>query len=322
MTRFDISNYQGTVTRNIKFAGVGLHTGKLVELDVLPASPNTGIQFMRTDVPNPQPILAHPDNITSTTLCTTIGNQNYSISTIEHLMAAFAGLGIDNALVKVNACELPILDGSAAPFVDKLNEVGIQIQSTKRRVIIPKRVLEVRNGDQYMRLEPLEDTPRDQAKNPQLDISCSIDFPFSKVIGQQKITVNFSRRNFMDLCEARTFCHVDDVSMMRKKGLAQGGSLDNAVVVNHEKVMNNDGLRYDDEFVRHKLLDCIGDLALLGGRLTGRLTLHKAGHGLHAQFTKKILEENTCTTIPCNFDDKRVNAVEGMGLAAMAKNEP
>ncbi|NRA44346.1 MAG: UDP-3-O-[3-hydroxymyristoyl] N-acetylglucosamine deacetylase [Oligoflexales bacterium] len=322
MTRFDISNYQGTVTRSIKFAGVGLHTGKLVELDVSPAAPNSGIQFMRTDVPNPQPILAHPDNITSTTLCTTIGNQNYSVSTIEHLMAAFAGLGIDNALVQVNVCELPILDGSAAPFVDKLNEVGIQIQSTKRKVIIPNKLIEVESGDQYMRLEPFDHSQSDQAKNPHLEINCSIDFPFSRVIGKQTIKVNFSRRNFMDLCEARTFCHVDDVEMMRRKGLAQGGSLDNAVVVNHEKVMNNDGLRYDDEFVRHKLLDCIGDLALLGGRLTGRLTLHKAGHGLHAQFTKKVLEDDTCTTIPCAFEDKRINAVEGMGLAAMAKKEP
>ena len=322
MTRLDINRFQGTVARVVKFAGVGLHTGKMVQVEVLPAPPQFGIQFERTDLNDSQAILAHPDNILSTTLCTTIGKGGQSISTIEHLMAAFSGLGVDNALVKVNTCELPILDGSAAPFVDKLNEVGVQIQNVKRKILIPQSTVEVRSGDQFMRLEPYSNTSGNEpSKSQQLYFNCSIDFPISQAIGYQDIGLSFSRRNFMDLCEARTFCHINDVNSMRSQGLARGGSLDNAVVVDHNKVMNNDGLRYKDEFVRHKLLDCIGDLALLGARLTGRLTLHKAGHGLHALLTKKLLQDGICKTLPDSNQNFGINSVDGLGLAAMAKKE-
>ena len=329
MISSDISFFQGTITKKINFAGVGLHTGKLIELEVHPSGPNTGIQFQRTDLERSPTILAHPANVVSTTLCTTIGSDSFTVATIEHLMAAFSGLGVDNALVKVNACELPILDGSSAPFVDKLNEAGLQIQGAKRPVYIPRKLIEVRSGDQYATLEPYtEDDLQFTANRHDLEITCSIDFPYSKAIGRQSLVIKVSRRSFMDLCEARTFCHLNDVTSMRSKGLARGGSLDNAIVVNNEKVMNLEGLRYKDEFVRHKVLDCIGDLALLGGRLTGKLKLHKAGHGLHTQLTRKILSTANCSILHSNTVaasvDTKANAVEGMGymgLAAMAKRD-
>lgn len=291
MGRSEISQFQGTVTRTLKFAGIGLHSGKIVQLEISPAPPNSGIMMIRSDLKGVEPILAHPSNVISTVLSTTIGNHQYSIATIEHLMAAFAGLGIDNAFVKVSANEIPILDGSAAPFVDKLYEVGVQIQNIKREVWAISEPIKVENDDQYMIFEPLciDDTQQLKAETS-LEFNCSIDFNNSGIIGQQAISMHFNHRNFMDICEARTFCHVNDINRMRSQGLALGGSLDNAVVVDDLKVVNNDGLRFSDEFVRHKLLDCIGDLALLGGRLSGRIHVHKAGHTLHNLFTKKVLD--------------------------------
>ena len=327
MVSSDTSLYQGTVTKKIKFAGVGLHTGKLVELEISPLEPDSGIIFQRTDLPNSHSILAHPSNVVSTTLCTTIGHEDTSIATIEHLMAAFSGLGIDNALVHVNACEIPILDGSSVPFVDKLNEVGVQIQGKKRPIYIPTEPIEVSIGDQIARLEPSSESENENL--PTLDIFCSIDFQSSSAIGEQSLHLKVNRRNFMDICEARTFCHIEDVNKMRSQGLARGGSLDNAIVVNDTNVLNLEGLRYQDEFVRHKMLDCIGDLALLGARLTGKLTLHKAGHHIHTLLTKKIIQNKSVRVLyppkseTSNFNGP-VNALEGMGymgLAAMAKQD-
>tara|TARA_Y100000991_G_C21966415_1_gene347081 strand:+ start:717 stop:1631 length:915 start_codon:yes stop_codon:yes gene_type:complete len=282
--------FQGTLAKVIEFNGVGLHNGKLISLSIHPAGPNYGIRFKRTDIENSKEILAHLDNIISTTLCTTIGKKNQEISTIEHLMAAFSGLGIDNALVCINSNEIPILDGSSAPFVDKLNEIGVQRQEVKRRVIRLSQPLEVRCKDQFMRYEPCF-----KGNDSCLQVNYTIDFSCSKAIGKQSLSIALTSKAFMSLCEARTFCHINEVNGMRKQGLAMGGSLDNAVVVDDEKVINNDGLRYSDEFVRHKVLDCIGDLALLGGQLLGRITVHKGGHSLHAQFVKKISEVLTKT---------------------------
>lgn len=282
-----MSQFQGTVGRKIEIVGVGLHSGKLVKIEIFPAQPNFGIKFLRSDLDECEPIAASPINIVSTTLCTSIGNDHYSISTIEHLMAAFVGVGIDNAIVKVNAPEIPILDGSAAPFVDRLLDAGIQRQPEKRHNIKLNKVVEVSLSDQFMRFEPW---PNESKNASRLVIDCTIDFSNSKAIGYQSLEFEFNFESFMKLCEARTFCHIDDVNYMRANGLALGGSLDNAVVVNSTSIINNDGLRYEDEFVRHKILDCIGDLALLGGSLSGKLTTYKAGHNLHAKFTRKVVE--------------------------------
>ncbi len=279
--------YQGTVARSLEFAGVGLHSGKNIHLKVSPGAPGTGIVFFRTDVPNPDPIQANVSNISATTLCTTVGSGSNAVSTIEHLMAAFVGLGVDNAIVEVSANEIPILDGSAASFVDKLNAVGIQRQSLKRKYYKTSKPLEVRCFDQYMKWEP---HPEHEDYN-HLIINCSINFSASQVIGKQSLVFTLNEKSFMDICEARTFCHMKDVQGMREKGLALGGSLDNAIVVDNHKVLNNEGLRYPDEFVRHKILDCLGDLALLGGGLVGKLTLYKAGHSLHASFMRELLKQ-------------------------------
>ncbi len=286
MVKRDISDYQGTVAKTIYFAGVGLHSGKLIQLEVHPDQAGSGISFLRSDIKGAEKIQASPHNISDTKLCTTVGFGTGKVSTIEHLMAAFAGLGVDNALVKVSADEIPILDGSSAPFVDKLLEVGIQLQNAKRALLILPGSLEIRVEDQFIRYEP----PSAGQKKPGLEISCAIDFTNSKAIGFQSLELPFSKKSFMEICEARTFCHARDVDIMRSLGLALGGSLDNAVVVNEEKVLNNDGLRYKDEFVRHKFLDLLGDLALLNGRLVGKITTYKSGHSLHAAFTKKVYQ--------------------------------
>jgi UDP-3-O-[3-hydroxymyristoyl] N-acetylglucosamine deacetylase len=280
----DVMKYcQGTLKRSVKFAGVGLHSGNLVNVEIFPAFQNTGIIFQRTSTFNTLPILANPFNVLSTELNTTIGEGDSSVSTIEHLMAAFAGVGIDNAFIKVDSAEIPILDGSAAPFVDKFREVGIEKQKANRKIFMVNKSFEVRSGDQFVRVEPASS----------LSIHCEIDFRNSRAIGAQSYHFNFTEGDFSCLHDARTFCHIRDVEAMRSVGLAQGGSLDNAVVVNDEAVINSEGLRYSDEFVRHKLLDFIGDLALMGGQLLGKVYLRKAGHRLHSQFTRELLKNQS-----------------------------
>lgn len=322
MSYRDISPYQGTVSRKLFFAGVGLHSGKLIELAIQPAPSGHGIRFLRTDRTNAEVVLATPESVSCARLCTTIGVGDHQVSTIEHLMAAFSGLGIDNALVTVNAPELPILDGSAAPFIDKMMEAGVQIQAERRKVLIPLVPISVRQGDQWIKVEPLYGrSPQSLYEKPELEIIYSIDFPGSQVIGFQKACIHFSSQSFMELCEARTFCLESDIHKMRDQGLALGGSLDNAVVVGREKVINNDGLRFDDEFVRHKLLDCIGDLALLGGRLCGRVVAHKAGHALHTELARKILRSNGVLVYPEALHAQDSGGSQGSGLAAMARRE-
>lgn len=273
-----MSRFQKTINAPVYFVGKGLHSGRIVNLEVLPASPGAGIIFQRTDTEGAIPVQAHALNITSTELSTKIGRGGNSVATIEHLMAAFAGMGIDNALVRLNGPEVPVMDGSALPFVKRFKEVGLKTQHVKRTWLKVKKAFEVRNGDQFIRVEP----------SHQRVIKCSIQFK-NPVIGFQTVDFKFTNDNFHDVCEARTFCHVNDVKMMQSQGLALGGSLENAVVVTDTGVMNEEGLRYGDEFVRHKLLDLIGDIALLGSPLLADITAHKPGHTLHAQFMTEIL---------------------------------
>ncbi|MBP9706135.1 MAG: UDP-3-O-[3-hydroxymyristoyl] N-acetylglucosamine deacetylase [Oligoflexales bacterium] len=271
--------YQRTLNRPIKFRGVGLHSGKLVDIAVFPTEADHGIVFQRTDKSYP-PIKAIPENILTTNLNTTLGFGDNSISTIEHLMAAFSGLGIDNALVKVNASEIPILDGSAAPFIDILLIAGSKRLPVFKKKILVIKPFEIVSGDSRITIEPND--------NEELEFSCYINFSNSQAIGEQKLKFTLKENSIFDICEARTFCHIKDVEYMRTHGLALGGSLDNAVVVDDLKVMNAEGLRFNDEFVRHKMLDCIGDLALLNAQIIGKITLHKPGHGLHAKFTQQF----------------------------------
>lgn len=280
--------YQATLASSVKFNGVGLHSGKLVNIVIHPAPPDSGINFKRIDLKPNRIIQARPYNVMSTTLCTTIGHDNIKVATIEHLMASFLGLGIDNALIHVDSDEIPILDGSAARFVDRIQDVGIQLQPFRKKLIKSSKAIRVEEEDSYMSYIPDSDSS--------LTINCSIHFPRSKSISYQSLSLKLTEATFMEICEARTFCHIDDVNYMRSNGLALGGSLDNAIVVDKKKVLNNDGLRFDNEFVRHKMLDCIGDLSLLGGKLFGTLNIHKGGHSLHILFVqtlyKHLLETN------------------------------
>lgn len=283
---------QRTVARTVRHSGVGLHSGKPVRIEIQPSSSNSGIRFIRTDL-NPQiEIEATPQAVFDTTLATRLGSPAAYVSTVEHLMAAFFGLGIDNARILVDGPELPIVDGSAVPWLIILDEAGVEELTAPRSVRVIKKPVEIvdpRNPSRFIRIEP--------SKDPH--ITYSIDFQNSDVIGAQTLTMSLTGRSFCEeLAHARTFCTAEEVDFMRSRGLAQGGSLDNAIVVSCTTgLLNAQGLRSPDEFVRHKVLDCIGDLALLGTPLVGHVIAHKAGHDLHTALAKELFTESDCVEI-------------------------
>lgn len=279
---FQSSNFQSTVARRIEVQGIGLHTGRTIKLEILPADVGTGIQFKRTDIVSLPVIPAHVNHILATDLNTTIGIGDVRVATIEHLMAAFVGLGIDNALVKLDGAEVPVMDGSALPFVEAILAAGIEEQNEIKKRYVVREAFEFRQADKWICIEPSDVT----------SYSMYIDFR-SKAIGEQRYEMIWSPSSFESILSSRTFCHVNDVNAMRKAGLALGGSLENAVVVSDEEVLNPDGLRSADEFVKHKLLDCVGDLALLGAPLVGKISAYKSGHGLHAGFMKALWQRRS-----------------------------
>ena len=269
---------QATIKKSAKFRGVGLHSGKLVQIEVLPAPEEHGIVFERVDLSPSIKIEALSENVISTVLCTTLGKNAAKVRTVEHLMASFFTLGVDNALVKIDGEEVPILDGSSALFLEELQRVGLRVQGKKRRTFRIKEAIKVASGASSALFNP--------HRKPFLLIRYRIDFPRSKAISSQKISFSFPGDSFENILRARTFCHLDDVTLMREKGLALGGSFENAIVVDQDRVLNQDKLRFSDEFVKHKLLDCLGDLALLGGRFFGVLEIERGGHTLHHLFAK------------------------------------
>ncbi|MFW7378177.1 MAG: UDP-3-O-acyl-N-acetylglucosamine deacetylase [Oligoflexus sp.] len=277
----NLNEWQTTIRRKVSFVGKGLHSGRIVTMEISPAEADHGIVFQRSDCQDAQPIAALLQNISSTRLNTTIGFGGSSVSTIEHLMAAFAGLGIHNAMIRLNGPEVPILDGSAKPFIKQLQSVGTRSLSKLLRVWRIKTAFEFQQGDQFIRL-----LPSDRQR-----IKCSIDFDH-KVIGYQSIDFRPNLEQFLTIAQARTFCHYKDVNILRQQGLALGGSLENAVVIDGQGVMNEEGLRSPLEFVQHKLLDLIGDLSLLGAPIWGDIITHKPGHQLHANFMAKLMEHH------------------------------
>jgi UDP-3-O-[3-hydroxymyristoyl] N-acetylglucosamine deacetylase len=274
--------FQHTLARKVALSGKGVHSGRVVKMEIIPQEPNYGIKFERTDLTRKVLISADASQISETTLCTKIGLGPISVGTIEHLMAALFGLGIDNALVKVNAPELPILDGSSKEYVRAILDAGIIQQSAYKKLLVVKKPFEFHQGDKYVRIEP----------DSKLSYDCRIDFA-DPIIGKQSLKIDFSTNAFLNVADARTFCFKRDVDAMREKGLALGGSFANAVVIGDSGVLNEEGLRFEDEFVRHKLLDCIGDLALIGAPLVGKITVNKPGHDLHAHFMKALLKEKS-----------------------------
>jgi UDP-3-O-[3-hydroxymyristoyl] N-acetylglucosamine deacetylase len=272
---------QRTLKRAVRFAGIGLHSGRVVNVEIVPAPADYGIRFQRTDLANAPAIKADWRNVTATELSTTIGRGQNKVTTVEHLMAALFGVGVDDALVKIDGPEVPILDGSAAPFVEALLAAGTVSVGGERRCLVVKDTFEVEDKGRVMRVEPSD----------RLTFACTVEYP-SAAIGRQTIELAYGRGTFLELSGARTFCHVREVDAMRAQGLALGGSLANAIVVTDAGVMNPEGLRSPDEFVRHKVLDAIGDLALLGAPLVGKVTLARNGHGLHARFMRELMARN------------------------------
>ena len=272
---------QRTLKTTIKTTGVGLHTGARVDMTLRPASVDNGIIFHRVDLPTPVAIPAHARNVSDTRLSSSLQKDGARISTVEHLMSALAGLGIDNLHVDVAGPELPILDGSAAPFVFLLQSAGIVEQSAAKRYLRIKTPVEVRDNEKWARFEPHQGFALD----------FTIDFPHP-VFGSENrhVVIDFAEHSYTkEVSRARTFGFMQDVEAMRAAGLALGGSLQNAIVLDETRVLNSEGLRYDNEFAKHKVLDAIGDLYLLGHPLIGRYSAFKTGHALNNAVSRALL---------------------------------
>jgi UDP-3-O-[3-hydroxymyristoyl] N-acetylglucosamine deacetylase len=270
---------QTTVLNTVSCSGIGLHTGIPCDMTIRAAAADTGIVFVRKDLPNKMRIPAHIDNVVDGTLATTLGRDGVKVSTVEHLMAAFAGLGIDNAEVGLNAPEVPIMDGSSDPFNTLLKKAGVQKLGKVKKFVQVKQPVTVTDGDRQATLLPSHD----------FKVSYTIDFKHP-VISNQSYLIQIYNGNFeREICRARTFGFLKEYELLKAKGFARGGSLDNAVVIDDHKVMNEGGLRFSDEFVRHKILDSIGDLWLLGAQVIGHFIGYKSGHNLNHKLIQKLL---------------------------------
>ena len=274
---------QRTLRESIRSTGIGLHTGRKVLMVLRPAPPNTGIVFRRTDLEPPVDIPARATNVTETTLGTTLAAGEAGVSTVEHLMSALAGLGIDNLFIELTAGEVPIMDGSAGPFVFLIQSAGIELQNSPKRFVRVRQPVEVREGDKWARFEPYEGF--------RINFEIEFDHPvFHR--HEQRATMDFSTTTFLkEVSRARTFGFMRDMEYLRGRNLALGGTLDNAIVLDDYRILNEDGLRYEDEFVRHKILDAIGDLYLLGHSLIGEYKAYKSGHGLNNRLLRAMLAD-------------------------------
>jgi len=278
---------QRTIKSRIPCVGIGVHSGRRVSLTLLPAPTGHGVVFRRTDIGRDIP--ATYNRVVDTKLCTTIGESSARMGTIEHLMAALAGAGVDNVLIEVDGPEVPIMDGSAAPFSFLLECAGVVSLETPRKVIEILRPVRVNEGQAFAELRPFEDGTR--AAIPTLDLEVSIDYA-EAAIGWQTQTLRLTPENFRAaVASARTFALAGDIDHMRDLGLAKGGSLDNAIVVDGAKILNPGGLRMNNEFASHKLLDAVGDLALAGGRLHGRYVAHRTGHDLNNRLVRALFAD-------------------------------
>jgi UDP-3-O-[3-hydroxymyristoyl] N-acetylglucosamine deacetylase len=282
----ELDERQRTLKTSIDCVGIALHTGERVTLTFRPASPGHGIVFRRTDLGLDIP--ARFDRVTDTRLATVLSHENdptLRVSTVEHVMAALSGCGIDNAIVELDGPEPPILDGSAAPFVFLIDCAGVVEQPAPRRMIDVRRAIRVTDGDAFAELRPAHPGVRG------LDLAISIDFP-DRAIGRQALSLRLTPASFrQDLSRARTFVLAKEVEQVRAAGLGRGGSLDNAVVVDQNEVLNPSGLRMADEFVRHKMLDAVGDLGLAGATLRGRFIAHRAGHALNNRLLHALFDD-------------------------------
>lgn len=269
---------QKTVAKSVSCDGVGMHSGKPVRLTIRPARDNHGIKFFRTDLPECPGVSAHFSHVLDTSLATVIGYDGFIVSTIEHLMACFAARGIDNAKVELDAYEMPIMDGSAAPFLSLIKSAGAKQQASSRCYFIVKEPIELEKDGKFIGLYP--------ADHFQLTYSIEYDHP---LIGRQTYSLDLGDDVFeKDIAGARTFGFIKEYEYLKQYGFAKGASLDNVIVLDSVKILNPKGLRYPDEFVRHKMLDCLGDFSLLGMPILGRIVAEKSGHSLHFEFLKNF----------------------------------
>lgn len=297
---------QRTLKGSVTLTGVGLHSGKEARITLKPARPNRGIVFVRTDLDGSPEINAHFKNVVNTQLATTLGRGKATISTVEHALAALQGLGIDNAIVEVDGPEVPILDGSSKAFCDSILDMGIEYQMQPRPFLALRRRVEIKVAEKWAVLEP----------SSRLEIHASIDWDHP-AIGFQEFHYVEGKTSFSELASARTFGFLKDVEALKRMGLARGGSLENAVVLNEGLVLNPEGLRYPDEFVRHKVLDALGDFKLAGIAIQAYIRLHRAGHDLHSQILAEIFKD------PDNFeivDHKAEDVRPGRSIAALARS--
>ncbi len=294
---------QRTLKNTIRATGVGLHSGEKVYLTLRPAPVDTGIVFRRTDLEPTVEIRACAENVGETMLSTTLVKEGVRVATVEHLLSAMAGLGIDNCFVELSAAEVPIMDGSAGPFVFLLQSAGIAEQDSAKRFIRIKREVTLEEGDKKATFLPFEG----------FKVSFGIDFDHPVFKGRaQTATVDFSSTSFVkEVSRARTFGFMRDIEKLRAMNLALGGSVDNAIVVDDYKILNEDGLRYDDEFVKHKVLDAIGDLYLLGNSLIGEFRGIKSGHDLNNKLLRKLRAEEDAWEV-VTFDDEATAPISYM----------
>ncbi len=272
---------QKTLKNNLSFSGIALHSGHNVNVCIKPAKPDFGIVFKRVDLKFNNIIYPNFNNVTNTSLNTTVGNEfGASVSTIEHLMGALFGLGIDNALIEIDNEEVPILDGSAKVFIDKLISSGFEVSNSPIKVIKINKEIKYSKGDRFISIKP---------STLSLDIDFELKYE-NKIIGNQKNKVKVYEDDLKDIYNARTYCLYEDIDAIKKNGLAKGGSLENAIVVKGEEILNSEGLRNNKEFVNHKILDCIGDLYTSGYRIVASVTCSQGGHYLTNQLLKKVFK--------------------------------
>ncbi len=291
---------QRTLKTSVRTTGIGLHGGGKVYMNLRPAPVNSGITFRRVDLDVPVEVPAHALNVTQTTLGTTLENRGARVSTVEHLMAALAGLGVDNAFVDLTAAEVPIMDGSSAPFVFLLQSAGIEEQSAPKRFIRIRKPVEVREGDKWVRLAP--------HNGYRLNLEINFDHPVLRR-RRQHASLDFSTVSFLkEISRARTFGFLSQIESLREQNLTLGGSMDSAVVMDDYRVLNEDGLRFQDEFVRHKILDAVGDLYLVGGCFIGEFSGYKSGHLLNNRLVRALLERREAYE-EVEFNDPRRSPV-------------
>ena len=274
---------QKTIKENVSFQGVGLHSGKLVNLCLKSSEPDTGIIFKRIDLKNNNLVYPNFINVSNTSLNTTISNHDgIKVSTIEHLMGALFGLGIDNLLIEIDNEEVPILDGSAKEFIEKILTVGLEVSNKAIKIIKINKKIEFKDGEKFISIEPSK-------------LSLDIDFELkyqNELIGNQRNKINVYEDDLNEIFDSRTFCLYEDIEAIKKIGLAKGGSLDNAIVVKDKEILNKGGLRNSKEFVNHKILDCIGDLFTSGYRIVGSIKCSQGGHHLTNQILRKVFSKN------------------------------